>query len=127
MKKISGILCLFLFFIMGLSVYAAEQDKEISIYKGESDHWSGVFSSETSEGDVTKIGKLKYKGKDLDSVGEVTCIFEAGTVKMKTVSHLDEISVPGSKLEKGTIRAKATFGNPDAPVKSVEELQLHKQ
>ncbi|MCM3358071.1 hypothetical protein [Psychrobacillus sp. MER TA 171] len=114
MKKSNSLFVLFLFFLLfsSLSVSAQETNSSKIMYQGESENWKGDFTIEISEGAITKLGKIKYKGKDVDSVGQVSCTYEtiAGTTSTKALlAGLDSIDSPIG--EKGTLSSKSVIGN----------------
>ena len=106
-------LLLFASLIFGLSVSANEfTAAKTTSFQGESEHWSGTFTAEIPDGEIALAGKLKYKGQDLDSLGQVLCTFETAAGKIVTESLLaGSTSINAPIGEKGTIESIGIGGN----------------
>ncbi|MGE7921489.1 hypothetical protein ACQKM9_21540 [Viridibacillus sp. NPDC093762] len=103
---------------MGLPVSAQElkPTKVVSFngesFNGESENWVASFSTDLLEGGITTEGNLKYKGKDVDSVGQVSCTYETSAGGLAMFSLLAGTSSNGSPVgEKGTLSTKGLGGN----------------
>ena len=115
MKKIYATLVLLLcsLLVLGLSVSAQEiKSPKVLTYNGESENWVGDFTLEISEGAITKLGNIKYKGEDVGSVGWVSCTYEAGTGSQTSKSLLAGVHpLDSPKGEKGTQSSKSVAGS----------------
>jgi len=115
MKKIYATLVLLLFslLVLGISVSAQEiKSPKVLTYHGESENWVGDFTLEISEGAITKLGNIKYKGEDVGSVGWVSCTYEAGTGSQTSKSLLAGVHpLDSPKGEKGTQSSQTVAGS----------------
>ncbi len=108
-------------------------------FQGEGENWSGTFTAEIPDGEITQAGKLKYKGQDLDSLGRVICTFETAAGKIVAESLLAGTSTDAPIGEKGTIESIGMGGNKSLMSKTEvvkvtvkwdgksESFNLHKQ
>ena len=108
-------------------------------FQGEGENWSGTFTTEIPDGEITQAGKLKYKGQDLNSLGRVLCIFETAAGKIVAESLLAGTSIDAPIGEKGTIESIGMGGNKSLMSKTEvvkvtvkwdgksESFNLHKQ
>lgn len=130
MKKIYTTFVLFLCFllILGLSVSAQESEKsKVISYHGESEHWLGDFTIEFKGETITKLGKIKYKGEDIDSVGLVLVTFDTITGKSTSSGSLAGLSTIDSPIgEKGTRTSRGIIGSNDQVNDSYSKLEVVK-
>lgn len=112
-SKIPYVLLLCTILILGLSVSAQETDKpKLISYHGESENWAGTFTIEFTEAGITKLGNIKYKGEDVDSIGYVSCTYETIAGTSSITSQLAGLSKMGSPIgEKGTLSSRGAGGN----------------
>lgn len=115
MKKCYATFVLLLCFllILGLSVSAQEiKSSKVISYHGESKNWLGDFTIEISQGGITKLGIIKYKGDDVDSVGQVSCTYVTIFGTLSSKSLLAGMDSPDSPIgEKGTLSSKSVVGS----------------
>ncbi|MGE7625426.1 hypothetical protein ACQKMD_21235 [Viridibacillus sp. NPDC096237] len=114
MKKFNATFFLLLcsILIMGLPVSAQElKPTNVVSFHGESENWVASFSTDLLEGGITTEGNLKYKGKDVDSVGQVSCTYETSAGGLAMFSLLAGTSIGSPVGEKGTLSTKGLGGN----------------
>ena len=126
MKKLytTFILCFLLF--LGLSVSAQEiKSSKVLTYHGEGENWVGDFTIGISEEEITRQGNLKYKGEDVDSVGQVSVTFETTFSKSSSKSLLAGLDSPDSPIgKKGTVSTLGKSGNTN-PWSKVEVVKVN--
>ncbi|MFJ5770087.1 hypothetical protein [Psychrobacillus sp. NPDC093180] len=112
MKNLYTTVVLCFLLVLGLSVSAQEiKSPKVLTYHGESENWVGDYTLEISEGAITKLGSLKFKGEDVDSVGWISCTYEAGTGRTTIKSLLAGVHPTDSPIgEKGTLSSKTVVG-----------------
>ncbi|KAA0955476.1 hypothetical protein FQ087_12755 [Sporosarcina sp. ANT_H38] len=94
-------------------------------YHGENENWVGDFTIGISEEGITRLGNLKYKGEDVDSVGQVSVTFETIFSKSSSKSLLAGLDSPDSPIgEKGTVSIKSLSGNGN-PWSKVEVVKVN--
>ncbi|MGE7921493.1 hypothetical protein ACQKM9_21560 [Viridibacillus sp. NPDC093762] len=69
----------------------------------------GDFTIDISKEGVTKIGNIKYKGEDVDSVGQASCTYDTIFGGQSIKSQLAGMDSPIE--ERGTLLSKAVVGN----------------
>ncbi|MGN7410918.1 hypothetical protein [Sporosarcina sp. SAFN-010] len=113
MKKLYPLLALCFLLILGFTVSAQEiKSSKVLTYHGESENWSGAFTTEVLNGVVIQEGILKYKGQDIDSTGPVSCSFETTAGGLSSTSRLAGSSGTNSPIgEKGTHKSTGKGGN----------------
>ena len=115
MKKFFATLVLLLCFllVLALSVPAQEiKSPKVLTYHGESENWVGDFTLEISKGAITRLGKIKYQGEDVVSVGWVSCTFQTGigtTISKSLLAGVHPLDSP--KGEKGTQSSQTVAGS----------------
>ena len=122
MKKLYTIFVLCFLLILGLSVSAQEiksakgegekKSSEVLTYHGEGENWVGDFTIGITEEEITKQGNLKYKGEDVDSVGQVSVTFHTIFSESSSKSLLAGLDSPDSPIgEKGTVSTLGKSAN----------------
>jgi hypothetical protein len=92
----------------GFSVDASEKNNQVLIYKGETKHWA-IISKVTIVGNtVDHIDTVKYKGKNIDSVGKITYHLQSIAGSSGGTTELADNSKSG---EPGTIIGRGGGGN----------------
>ena len=94
-------------------------------YHGESENWLGDFTIETSEEGTTTLGYLKYKGEDIDLVGQVSSKYETVYGELSSKSLLAGVNSPYAPIgEKGTSSAKGMSGRDSNSYSKVEVVKV---
>lgn len=130
MKRNSAVFILLFCFslILSLSVSAQELEKsKVIYYHGESENWLGDFTTEFKGETITKLGKVKYKGTDVDSVGFVLVTFDTITGKSTSSGSLAGLSTIDSPIgEKGTRTSRGVIGSNAKVNDSYSKLEVVK-
>lgn len=126
MKKLYPTFILCFLLILGLPVSAEEiKSSKVLTYHGEGENWVGDFTIGISEEEISRLGNLKYKGEDADSVGQVSVTFETTFSKSSSKSLLAGLDSPDSPIgEKGTVSTKSLSGNGN-PWSKVEVVKVN--
>lgn len=126
MKKLYTIFVLCFLLIFNLTVSAQEKSSsKVFTYHAESENWVGNFTIETSEEGTTTIGYLKYKGEDIDSVGQVSSKYETVYGELSSKSLLAGVDSPYAPIgEKGTSSAKGISGRDSNSYSKVEVVEV---
>lgn len=115
MKRNYATFALFLctLLILGLSVAAQKSDTpKVISYHGESENWLGAFTAEFTGKRITELGYIKYKGKDVNSVGLVEVTYETNSGGLSSISYLAGLDSIDSPIgEKGTQTSSGAVGN----------------
>lgn len=118
------VLCFLLIFNFPVSAEEIEPSTVLT-YHGESENWVGDFTIEISEDRITRLGEIKYKGEDLDSVGQVTYMFKTAFGKTTSKSLLAGLDSPYSPIgEKGTASTKVISGHGSNSYSKIEVVRL---
>jgi hypothetical protein len=107
MKQFRILFFLLLLFSTSSTSHASLMDKQVLIYKGESEHWSVISKVTIVENQVEHIETIKYKGKDIDSLGKVT--YQLDSIAGSSGGTRDLSLNPGA--EPGTIISRGGGGN----------------
>lgn len=112
MKKLYQLFALCFLLFLGFTVSAQEiKSFKALTYHGESENWSGAFTAEVLNGVVTQEGVLKYKGQDVDSIGQVSCSYETTAGRLSSTSLLAGSGTDSPIGEKGTQKSTGMGGN----------------
>lgn len=112
MKKLYPLFALCFLLILGFTVSAQEiKSSKALTYHGESENWSGAFTTEVLNGVVIQEGILKYKGQDIDSTGQVSCSYETTAGGLSSTSRLAGSGTDSPIGEKGTQKSTGKGGN----------------
>ncbi|MEK3977519.1 hypothetical protein MKY37_00345 [Psychrobacillus sp. FSL K6-2836] len=130
MKKFYATLVLLLcsLLVLALSVPAQEiKSPKVLTYHGESENWVGDFTLEISKGAITRLGKIKYQGEDVVSVGWVSCTFETGigtSISKSLLAGVHPLNSP--KGEKGTLTSYSVAGSSNERISTYSKVKIVK-
>jgi hypothetical protein len=91
MRQFRVFICLLLLMLFGCTVLASERGTKI-IYKGESENWSIISNVYIVGSEVEYKYTVKYKGKNIDSIGRVTYRLDSIAGSLGGASELDATS-----------------------------------